>query len=196
MQVNVTLNCATIEEAVVALGKLLGGRPAKAASAAAPDDKPKQTIEERAGLTEVPAESGPLAGLTLSPKTAARRPRADKGKPRGPYVKGKPVPESPSESPLSSDADMATVSPDADIERAGIPSGLPEVSAAAGVPPPSAAAEAATLEDAQDALEAVFKGKGLPTAQEVLQQFGCARLRDLPAEKYAPFVAAARAVLK
>jgi len=192
MQVNVTLNCATIEEAVVALGKLLGGRPAKAAAAptTAPDDKPKQTIEERAGLTEVPAESGPLAGLTLSPKTAARRPRADKGTKRGPYVKGKPV----SELPLSSNADIATVSPNDDIERAATPLTPPE--AAAGVPPPPAAVETAKLEDAQDALEAVFKTKGLPAAQGVLAQFGVSRLRDLPIEKCARFVAAARTVLK
>lgn len=195
MQVNVTLNCATIEEAVVALGKLLGGRPARAAaapSAAQPDDKPKQTIEERAGLTEVPAETGPLAGLTLSPKTAARRPRADKGTKRGPYVKGKPV----SESPLSSNADIATVSPNDDIERAATSLTPPEASAAAGVPPPSAAVEAASLEDAQDALEAVFKTKGLPAAQGVLAQFGVSRLRDVPHSQYAAFIAAARKVLK
>lgn len=176
MKINLTLECDSLEEAVVTLGKLIGGRAAKAA--AAPLDKPKATLEERAGLTETPAESGPLAGLTLPKKT--RKPRADKGKGRGPHMGGPELP-----------LDDVKESGD-DARQAEAPE------ATAGVSPPPAVAEmapTATLDEAQTALEAVFKAKGLPKAQEALGHFGVARLRDLPAEKYGAFVALVKTVL-
>ena len=176
MKINLTLECDSLEEAVVTLGKLIGGRAAKAA--AAPLDKPKATLEERAGLTETPAESGPLAGLALPKKP--RKPRADKGAKRG-LQKA----ESPSD-------DTDKKEPGGDARQAEAPE------ATAGVSPPPAVAETAptaTLDEAQTALEAVFKAKGLPKAQEALGRFGVARLRDLPAEKYGAFVALAKTVL-
>lgn len=178
MKITVSLDCASLEEAVVALGKLMGGKPAKAAAAQiekAEPEVPRQTIEERAGLTDVPAESGPLAGLALPKKT--RKQRSDKGARRN--------------KPQSAAAEALVVP----AATAGEP---PEVSAAVEVSPPSAAAETeapATLDEAQDALEAVFKAKGLTKAQELLGQFGAARLRDLPAAKYGAFVALVKSVL-
>jgi hypothetical protein len=174
MKINIALECASLEEAILTLGKLAGGRLARAA-AHPPTDKPKQTIEERAGVTDVPATTGPLAGVTLSPKTA-RRQRADKGAKRGPYVRGEPAPEQSSDD--------------------GVLAPSSEGPAAAGdVSPPPAAVATPTVEDAQAALEAVFKAKGLPEARRLLLDCGAERLRDLPAVKYAEFIARCNAVL-
>lgn len=57
-------------------------------------------------------------------------------------------------------------------------------------PPVSAPAVAApTQAEAQAAVERVFEAKGFQGAHQLLAQFGSARLRELPAEKYAEFIA-------
>lgn len=160
MKINLTLECASLEEAVVTLGKLIGGRAAKAAAAPPANPVPK--------AADAPEEA---------PPKKTRKPRSDKGGDRKPYAR-------------SSDDDKPAMSSSDDAGQATAPD-----ASAAGVPPPPAAEEPASLEDAQDALESVFKAKGLKTAQELLSQFGVMRLRDLPAEKYRPFVNLVKTVL-
>jgi hypothetical protein len=59
--------------------------------------------------------------------------------------------------------------------------------------PPTAAA---TQEQAQAALEALFAAKGLPAAQATMAQFGVSRLRDMKPEDYGRFVVAAQEAAK
>jgi len=181
MKINLTLECASLEEAVVTLGKLIGGRAAKAAAAPLANPVPEaQAAPEAAPVEEAPKKT--------------RRPRSDKGGARGPYARGKPVEDAP-EAPPVARHNLASVrfiekSSSDDARQATAPD-----ASAAGVTPPPAAEEPASLEDAQDALETVFKAKGLTKAQELLSQFGVMRLRDLPAEKYRPFVNLVKTVL-
>lgn len=96
-----------------------------------------------------------------------RKPRADAGKPRGSYK------DNGVAAPVTDTTPPAAV---------GSPAG-PEV-------------PAATQEQAQAALEALFAAKGLPAAQAAMGQFGVSRLRDMKPEDYGPFVAAAQEATK
>ena len=173
MKINLSIECASLEEAVVTLGKLIGGRAARAAAAPLAGPTPADVVRAEQSAPAAPE----AAKVEEGPPKKTRGPRSDRGTKRGPYVRGEPV------EPRSSGA---------------TPSALPDASAVAEVvsPPSAAAEEPASLDEAQGALEAVFKSKGLVKAQEVLSRFGVARLRDLPADKYRPFVGLAKTALK
>ena len=102
--------------------------------------------------------------------TTTRKGRNDKG-----------VPRKPKAEPAGAGATVTTTA-----------------SAAAPQAAPAGEASVSTLTaaDTEKALEAVFNGKGLPTAQALLQRFGIARLRDLKPEQYVDFVAAAKEVVE
>lgn len=159
--IKITLEFKGVDEAIVALGKLVGAPVATAASSPVGAEKP------------------------AAPTT--RKPRADAGKKRGSYKNVEaPAKESDEKTDSSSGALAAST---------------PETAAAPVVPEPSAspaggAAAAPKEEDAQAALEVVFTGKGLPAAQTLLAKFEVTRLRDLPAEKRAAFIEAAKEAAK
>jgi hypothetical protein len=169
--IEVTFKFDSIEKAIATLGSLMKG--------AAP----------------VPNIDNPAKpeGGTIDKK---RKPRADAGKPRGSYKDNagatsqdsskaegvKDAGESPAAAAASAPETAAPVVP-AEADNAQ-PSG--EVSPAA----------AATQEQAQAALEALFAAKGLPAAQAAMGQFGVSRLRDMKPEDYGPFVAAAQEAAK
>ena len=88
--VKVTLEFSTVDAAIVALGKLAGGAPARAAAAPV--------------ITHV-ASTPPAATLEAPPRT--RRGRSDKGEKRGPYK----MAATPEASPVAEVAPTAAPAP-------------------------------------------------------------------------------------
>lgn len=163
--IKITLEFKGVDEAIVALGKLVGAPVATAASSPVGAEKP------------------------VAPTT--RKPRADAGKKRGSY-KNAEAPAAPAE---GDKPQPSGVTPPA----ASTPeTAAPEKAEATTPPSPGAepVAAAPKEEDAQAALEAVFTSKGLPAAQKLLAGAGVSRLRDLPAEKRATFIEAAKEAIK
>lgn len=168
--IEVTFKFDSIEKAIATLGSLMKGAA------------PVPNIEN-------PAKP---EGGTVDKK---RKPRADAGKPRGSYKdNGVAAPVTDTTPPAAVDSPAGPEVPAAPPETAA-PEGSaqPEVTAAQPLTQPPAAA---TQEQAQAALEALFAAKGLPAAQAAMGQFGVSRLRDMKPEDYGPFVAAAQEATK
>lgn len=161
--IKVTLEFKGVDEAIVALGKLVGAPVAQKAAPEGTDKAPPV----------VPAAS------------TNRKPRADAGKPRGPHKNaGAPAdadPKGHGSTPTPAAPAPKTAAPPAPAEG-----DKPQPS---GVTP---AVAAATEADAQAALEALFNKKGLAEAQRVLGLFGVAALRFLPADKRGEFITKAQ----
>lgn len=167
--IKVTLEFPSVEAAIASLGKLMVGAPV--AQKAAPESTDKAP-----------------AVAPAAPTTRTRKPRADAGKKRGPHnadPAGSPTGEAP-----KSDA-SPTVIPSGPASQPAAPVAPAEGDKPqpSGVTPPVAAAPSEA--DAQAALEKVFAGKGLQSAQAVLAGFGVTRLRDIKPEDRAAFIAAA-----
>lgn len=167
--IEVTFKFDSIEKAIATLGSIMKGAP-------------------------VPTAADP-AKPEGAPAGKQRKPRADAGKARGPYKdNGVATPPAPAE------ADNAQPSGEVPAEVTPPETAAPEVSSrkdtdetGGSANPPAAAA---TQEQAQAALEALFAGKGLPAAQAAMAQFGVSRLRDMKPEDYGPFVAVAQEAVK
>lgn len=181
--IDITLHFNTAEEAIIALAKIKGGAAAKAAAA--------------------PVESPPV-NATVAATAKVRKPRADAGKPRGPYKNADAAGniESENRSTLESASNgSAAIAPSVGSVNPSAPATQPAAPAPAEAdkaqPSGSAPVTAgpATLEDAQAALTKLFETKGLATAQEVLGTFGVKRLKELAPEKRAAFIANATAAL-
>jgi len=174
--IEVTFKFDSIEKAIATLGSLMKGAA------------PVPNIEN-------PAKP---EGGTVDKK---RKPRADAGKPRGSYKDNatgggdKGVTPEPVVTDTPAEGAMPPVAPET-----AAPQPLTDNSNAApsqeDVGQKEAAAAAATQEQAQAALEALFAAKGLPAAQAAMGQFGVSRLRDMKPEDYGPFVAAAQEATK
>lgn len=126
-----------------------------------------------------------------APTGKQRKPRADAGKPRGSYKDNgvaTPAASEAQESTPKASAEPAETTP----PETTTPAAEPQVEAESTVEP----AAAATQEQAQAALEALFAAKGLPAAQAAMAQFGVSRLRDMKPEDYGPFVAVAQEAIK
>lgn len=175
--VKVTFEFPTIDHAIVAMSKLVGA-PAPSVKAAEPAQAP-----------------------AAAPATQ-RKPRDDAGKPRGKYKARGQTAEAgeagTQAGKAKSDATDATVG-SAPTPPAVSPAEAPIAEAPAAAPPPApspagnapVASAPVTKGQAQAALERVFSEKGLAAAKAVLDKFGVNRLGELPADKYAEFVAAA-----
>jgi len=171
--IDITLHFNTAEEAIIALAKIKGGAAAKAAVAPVAPAAP----------AEQPAATKP------------RKPRADAGKPRGPYKTGDaPPPEPAAPAPSPEVPRGAGASADAAAPEPAAPAPAEADNAQPSGPAPVTAGPA-TLEEAQAALTKLFETKGLFTAQEVLGAFGVKRLKELEPEKRAEFIANATAAL-
>jgi hypothetical protein len=115
---------------------------------------------------------------SLPTETKTRKPRADAGKPRGPYKT----------STNNAGAEQGGTQP---TEEAGAPAaGGPGPDTPAPAPssaaPVTGAAASLTLDDAKAALRRVkdTKGLGTPACIGLIQSFGFDRISDLPAEKF------------
>ena len=167
--VKVTLEFSTVDAAIVALGKLVGGAPARAAAApATPSAAPHMTATEvlRRQQEGSYALMAPRGEVATAPR--ARRGRSDKGEKRGPY-KTAATPEA---------------SPVAEVAPAAV---APDMAPTAPVTEPQASGPVVTQADAHAALEKLFNTNGIDVARELLGRYGVARLRDLGPENFAAF---------
>jgi hypothetical protein len=185
--IKVTFEFKTIEEAIATLGSLMKG--------AAP----------------VPNVANPAKSAA---ETKTRKPRADAGKARGSYKNANADGGQKGALPVSAGGEGTVTDAGKAAEQAANPISTPltsplapesaaPTSAAvaaepAGAETPAAVpgSTAADPKDAEAALDALFKAKGLPAAQQLLTDFGVKRLRDLPAEKRGEFVQRAKEATK
>lgn len=184
--IKIELEFKSIDEAIVALGRMVGA--------------PQQQM---AAPMAVVAGTG--SATAVSP-TTQRKGRNDKGKPRGPYkdhagapvpvVHGSaqadgagaagPKPTLQDSAPVSAAPAPKTAAPDA----SGPLAELPATAAPATVVP--AASEA----DVKAVVEKLFETKGLATTLEVMSRFGVTRARDLKPEQRDEFVKKANDAMK
>jgi hypothetical protein len=159
MKVNVQLEFDSPEAAIAFLGR--------------------KVMEQEPKKPEVPVVRTP---------PGPRQPRADKGKPRGPYKKA----EAPAKS-SSVEAPQAAQAPESSAPE---PAAQPAEDVSAEQPPassvsvtePAAAAPIPTEADVTAALQDVLNGKGMPAVTAIFEKYGVRRGRDVPIEKRAEFL--------
>ena len=165
MTVKVTIEFPNVDAAIVALGKLT-----KAADTVIVDGKP-------------------------------RKGRNDKGKPRGPHTpSGGGVPLAPElKAGAAASATPSRPAAAEDTTPTAASPAAPTASAAAPASSGETVAVAAEA-DAQKALEKLFalppeKGGGIDGARDAMARFGVKRLRELPADQRAAFIAHVEGVI-
>lgn len=165
--VKITLEYRSIEEAVLALGKL-GAFPTAAAPAAT------------GATTPVAAVAGVAAGAPAAavPGTRKRRTKAEIEAANLAAAGTQPPAATPSAAPAAAPAPAAVATTPAAVAAV--------VADAASTPKP---------EDAQKAMEALFNAKGITVAQDLLKRFGVARVRELKPEQLAEFIKDANATI-
>ena len=177
MAVKLTLEFKSVDEAIVALGKLVGVKVSAAPQA----------------MTPVPESTAAAA----EPRTRTRRPRADKGQRREPY--GPRAPEakgegSASDAPKVSEpaAQPVNPSPVASVPQTAVPERT------AVMPEPKAQTPAAatpTLAEVQEALNKLYEAKGHDVSLAVLNRFGVNKAKNLLPDAWADFIGLAEHVL-
>lgn len=176
---------ASVDLAIVALGKLAKVKV---------DDK--QLSLPLAPKTEpTPAQ---IAATLRSPQDKPRRPRADKGVPRGPYSKGASetgLTQAEQEKAVhdaavnkADDEARARMQAECDAKVSQQPdAGKP--SADGGGPAAPAAAPVPSQEDVQKALEKLFEARGMDVSRAALSRLGVNRAQDLLPASRAQFIA-------
>jgi hypothetical protein len=167
--VKISLEFKSVDEAIVALGKLVGAAG------------PKPVVGGKSGSV---AASPPVSDTPPAPATS-RKPRADKGAKRGAYApRIEPVPPIVVPQPVTNPATEAVTAPGvgsagdtAVVEKQADP-GKAADQAANPVSTPSTAASV-TLEQAQAAMERVYKAKGVDVAKQILARLGTNRVKDI-----------------
>ena len=172
-KVSVTLEFDSVEAAIAALGKQMVGAPGVTQRGERGADKAKD------------AGSNPAAGT--APTTRSRKPRADAGKPRGPYKDAEAAKAAaPATTSIPPSAGSSAVT---DPSNAGVAATSTSTPAD---PVPVASAPnnepAVTIEDCRARLEKLFDAKGIVAAQDVLSRFGVKRAGDMKPEQYADFI--------
>ena len=169
MSVKITMEFANIDLAILALGKLAGGKPARAAE----------------------TEPAPTVDATKAP----RRGRSDKGKPR----KNAGSAETPSLSSVANQGaipeEASSAGTPAPIAATPAPAEADKAQPSGEVPG-VVATEAEAQKALEKLFETAPPVGGLESAQAILKTFGVARVRDLKEEQRGPFVAAVDAVLR
>lgn len=193
MSVQVTLVFNTVEEAIVALGKVGGiTKSTTQLPPAAPKPAEPLPIAETSSTAQaaVAASVPAAAGPDEAPKRQ-RKPRADAGVPRGPY-KDKTI-ESPAP---AGEANVAATVPQSSgaapaasgvSETAAQPA--PATSTPVGQTPMLAAAAVPAVEEVQKAVEKLFAAKDYDGTKECLARFGVKRGQDLMPDQRAEFIA-------
>jgi hypothetical protein len=182
--VKISLEFKSVDEAIVALGKLVGAQTAKRIAPAATGD----TTPTAASIAVPPVSAAPAT---------SRKPRADKGAKRGAYAQRiEPVPPivAPQPIPVVASAtahhDAAETSGNALISATDPSNGAQLVAptlkstseqAPNGAQPAPAtnATPGTTLEQAQAAMEKVYKAKGVDVAKQILARLGTNRVKDI-----------------
>lgn len=185
--IEVTFHFNTIEEAIATLGSL---------------------IQKAAPVANLDSPAEPV--VVAVPVVKQRKPRADAGKPRGPY-KGNAAdgadkgvtPESVvTDTPAEGAAPSVAPEPAAAVNGDGggiTPSAsesLTEQRSGQAASAPTAAAPTPTDTEIQDALTRLFDAKGASVAIDLLGKFGVKRGRDLAPEQRAAFIAKADELAK
>jgi hypothetical protein len=168
--IQVTLNFTKVEEAIAALGKLMGAAPvAKVA-----------TIS-----TVTPAT--PAAAEVVAP--TKRKPRADAGKVRGAYKNA--------EAPTEGGAKQAAVIPEPVASAPSNVEAPPPAGSSDGASPEQSPAVASApipkQEELVSATEALLAAVGLERTKLLMKEHGAEKLRELTDEKKVTYLAAALA---
>jgi hypothetical protein len=187
MMVKISLEFKSVDEAIVALGKLVGAQTAKRIAPAATGD----TTPTAASIAVPPVSAAPAT---------SRKPRADKGAKRGAYKDRielaalPPIATMPQPIPVVASAtahhDAAETSGNALISATDPSNGAQLVAptlkstseqAPNGAQPAPAtnATPGTTLEQAQAAMEKVYKAKGVDVAKQILARLGTNRVKDI-----------------
>lgn len=168
MTVKVTLEFKSADEAIVALGKLVGIK-----TSAAP-------AGEVGAVDAVDARKKPEQPGAAEPRQ--RKPRADKGQKRDPYGPRQ-------QEAKGTEAGAPTVASATPDVGTGATGSAPVTSAA------SAPAAVVKIEDVQAALGEMYEKKGHDISLAVLSRFGVQRGKDLLPEQWAEFIAKAKRVV-
>lgn len=162
--VKITLEFKSVDEAIVALGKLVGIK-----TSAAPQEK-----VNAAQSSVVPA---------AAVESGKRKPRADKGQKREPYK--------PREQEAAAPEKDGTVQSDRGTGKTGSALTLTPAAGAPDVASPPAALGAKTPHeiDVQAAVEKLYGEKGYDTTLAALSRYGVKRGKDLLPEHRANFIA-------
>jgi hypothetical protein len=207
MSVKITLEFDTVEESIVALGKLVGikARGVKLASqdSAAPVKSPDEGDKPQpAGVVTAPAAA--------EPAKPPRKPRADRGQPREPYgprnpeanagaasaPAGTPAPATPATVSAASAAAPQAVAPvAASVPHTAAPASTSPAHQTAHTATPAPAAAVPTQEDVQKAVEKLFNAKGYDVTHDLLSRFGVKRGKDLAETQRADFIRRAEGVI-
>lgn len=175
--IKVTLEFESADQAIVALGKLVGA-PLKVASGSASKDSAAQ------------APGAP---------TTTRRGRSDKGQPRGSYkvdatTQAAAQGTEENRSTLES-AQVIGKGGDSSVSSSTPVAAAPQTAAATPVEgdkpqPPGTTSPAAVpkIEDAQASIAKVFNEKKIDVAMQVLSRFGVKAVRELKSAQYAEFI--------
>ena len=195
MTVKITIEYETVEQAILALGKMSGLGKARRAASAPPVAAAPAPAE--------PDKGEPSGEVPVAAAPRSRKPRADKGQARGAYAPRQQE-AGAGDAAIAAPAVSDKVS-EAGVSAAATPAAAPasstalqepasrEVERAAGPASVAGAGAVPSAEEAQKALEAVFEKKGIDVARRVMSEFGVSRLRDLPEAKRAEFIKAAQA---
>lgn len=179
--VKITLEYDKPEDAIVALGKLIGSpaavQPAKSRKGRADKGQPREPYGPRTNTTatNATAVSAVKSGDTSSVVT-------DPGIGRAPARQT----STPTQAPDLSTVAVVPLSTAPDAEK---PSAAPQPTP---VVAPAAPAAVLSEEVVKAAFEKYFEKFGLEQATRKLAEFGVKRLRDLPAEKRGVFLQAVR----
>lgn len=187
-----TLEFTSPEEAIVALGKLMGGKVARAANRPVPNaDAGGLKTDDAVPPVKDTALTVPAVLPPASAPTKQRKPRNDAGKKRGSYKNPEPVIEVDTKTlPLPLDEPEPVVAPV--VEVAPEPEPEPVVETPQVTEPPVAPAGA----DVGKAVEALYNAKGMQVCLDLFARYGISRWRDLPADKGPEFCVEAAALLK
>lgn len=169
MSIKIHLEFDSVDEAIVALGKMVG-TPVRAAN---------------------PAVTAGAPAVQAAPATT-RKPRSDAGKPRGPHKQPNAAPQDQDrKAPATADSALTTSPAVAAPESAVAPAAAPTQAPTAPAVP---AATVPTQEAVQAAVEKLYNAKGMEVTRDTLARFGVKRAKELPDDQRAAFIAKAEAV--
>ncbi len=176
MSVKITLEFNGVDEAIVALGKLVVA-PVKAAAKNPSAPAAVEIVGQSAAVAVAEKTEQPAAAEGPAPKT--RKPRADKGQARGPYNKDA-APEQASTPAPESAASAAAPTPAAPAQT------VPQAPAQSAAP---AAAGPVTDAQVMAAVEKIYGAKGYDDTAAVLARFGAKKWAQLLPEQRGEFIA-------
>jgi hypothetical protein len=190
MSVKITLEFNGVDEAIVALGKLVVA-PVKAAAKNPPAPAAVEIVGQSAAVAVAEKTEQPAAAEGPAPKT--RKPRADKGQARGPYNKDAAgasasalIPSNPGSNagPAVTDPSNGETPP----TSTSTPAVAPVVAATSGE---ATNAPAAPVTDAQvmAAVEKIYGARGYDDTAAVLARFGAKKWAQLLPEQRGEFIA-------